>query len=124
MITPIDRERLDSDMSADEVTLRVFEHHLSAFAEGLAAVMSDYDEDSIFVTPERTYRGLDEIRDFFEMFMEGATPEFWEAFTIRAKIVEGDVGYLVWDSRPQVALATDTLVVRNGKIALHTFTSN
>ncbi|WOF44741.1 nuclear transport factor 2 family protein [Sphingopyxis indica] len=124
MITPIDRERLGSATSAHEVTGRVFEHHLGAFAEGLAAVMSDYDGASILVTPERIYRGLDEIRDFFQMFMGGATPEFWEAFTIRAKVVEGEVAYLVWDSQPQVALATDTLVVRNGKIAVHTFTSN
>src|SRR3546814_20648879 len=84
MITPIDRERLGSATSAHVVTGRVFEHNLGAVAEGLAAVMSDYEGDSILVTPESTFGGWDEIRDLFRRFMGGVMTAFRDAFPICA----------------------------------------
>ncbi|WP_267884222.1 hypothetical protein [Paracidovorax citrulli] len=35
----------------------------------------------------------------------------------------GEVAYLVWEAKPFVPMATDTLYVRDGKIAVQTFTA-
>jgi ketosteroid isomerase-like protein len=102
---------------------RVFEHRLAAFSEGIDAVLSDYAESSIIVTPDGTYRGLSEIRGFFQAFLDTATPEFWAAFKVRAQSVEGEVAYLVWASQSAVPMATDTLLVRDKKIQVQAFTA-
>lgn len=103
-------------------TQAVFEHHLGAFAQGIDAILADYTDGSVLVTPDKTYRGLGEIRGFFQAFLAGATPAFWQSFRIETRQVDGDVAYLVWSAAPTVPRATDTLVVRDGKIAVQTFT--
>ena len=35
----------------------------------------------------------------------------------------GEVAYILWEKRPLIAQATDTFVVRNGKILFQTFTA-
>jgi hypothetical protein len=34
----------------------------------------------------------------------------------------GEVAYILWERQPQISRATDTFVVRNGKILAQTFT--
>jgi hypothetical protein len=104
-------------------TLEVFDHHLQAFAQGLDALVSDYTEASSLVLQDRTLTGLAGIRQFFDGFLAGVQPGFWEAFRIVRKEVSGEVAYLVWEARPFVGLATDTLLVREGKIHVQTFTA-
>jgi hypothetical protein len=36
--------------------------------------------------------------------------------------IEGEIAYLTWSAEPFVRLATDTLLVRDGKIVAQTFT--
>jgi ketosteroid isomerase-like protein len=103
-------------------TQEVFDHHLQAFSAGIDALVSDYTEDSAIVLADRTVQGLAGIRQFFADFLAGARPAFWESFSIRRATVEGDVAYLLWEAKPFVAMATDTLLVRNGKILLQTYT--
>jgi len=97
--------------------------HLQSFAQGIETVLADYTEASVFVTPDATYRGLGEIRGFFQTFLDSATHEFWSAFRLGAQNIEGDVAYITWSAKPFVAMATDTLIVRGGKIHVQTFTS-
>lgn len=104
-----------SAIQAVEETTRVFDHHLGAFAKGLDELMKDYDESSVIVTPDRSFRGAGEIRGFFKAFLDGAKPEFWDAFKVTSKSTEGEIGYLVWDAKPFVPMATNTLFVRDGK---------
>lgn len=103
-------------------THEVFDHHLQAFALGLDALVSDYTEQSVIQLPDKTLRGLTEIRQFFSDFLGSIQPGFWESFQIKRQAVEGDTAYLVWDAKPFVAMATDTLYVRDGKIRVQTFT--
>jgi hypothetical protein len=114
---------MTDSLSTSELTNQVFDHHLGAFAQGLDELLRDYSDDSALITPEKTYRGLDEIRGFFEAFIDSATPEFWSAFEVTGKSTEGEIGYLAWQAKPWVTLATDTLFVRNGKIMVQVFTS-
>ena len=104
-------------------TRQVFEHHLGAFAEGIDAVMADYSAESVLLTPDKTYRGLAEIRAFFEAFINGADAAFWDAFKVLAQNIEGPTAYLVWEAKPAVQMATDTLLVHEGKILTQSFTA-
>lgn len=106
-----------------EVTEQVFDHHLGAFAKGLDELLKDYDDGSVIVTPDKSYRGVSEIRGFFKAFLDGAQPAFWDAFSVTSKSTVGEIAYLVWEAKPFVELATDTLHVKNGKIAVQTFTA-
>lgn len=108
--------------AVEDATLRVFAHHLGAFSEGIEAILSDYTEQSVLLTPDATHRGLQPIRDFFQAFLDGATQEFWDAFRLGTQAVEGDIAYLTWSADPFVPMATDTLLVRDGKILVQTFT--
>ena len=104
------------------ITEQVFHHHLGAFAEGIDSLMDDYTDNSIIITPTGNYVGLGEIRAFFEAFLASATPEFWSAFKVTGQFVQDDVAYLTWSAVPFVPMATDTLVVRNARIVIQTFT--
>jgi hypothetical protein len=103
-------------------TQRVFAHHLGSFSEGIDSILSDYTEHSVLVTPDATYRGLQQIREFFDTFLKSASQEFWDAFKIGTQGIEGEIAYLTWSATPFVTLATDTFLVRNGKILVQTFT--
>lgn len=104
-------------------TKKVLEHHLGAFAKGLDALMADYSKDSSILTHDKQYRGIAEIRGFFDGFLKSVKPGFWEAFKINAQSIDREVGYLVWEAKPFVNIATDTLVVRGNKILIQTFTA-
>ncbi|MEX3981850.1 nuclear transport factor 2 family protein [Paraburkholderia sp. EG287A] len=106
-----------------EATNQVFDHHLGAFAKGLDELLKDYNENSVIVTPDKTYRGVTEIRGFFKAFLDGAQPAFWDAFKVTCKRTEGEIAYLAWEAKPFIEMATDTLYVRDGTIAVQTFTT-
>ena len=84
--------------------------------------MSDYTEQSVIQLPDQTLRGLTEIRQFYADFLNAIQPGFWESFRIKRQAVEGDTAYLVWDAKPFVSMATDTLYISNAKILVQTFT--
>ncbi|OAK61417.1 hypothetical protein A3K87_21045 [Variovorax paradoxus] len=113
-----------SDASAaTRTTKAVLDHHLGAFAKGLDELMKDYSASSFILTHDKQYRGQAEIRGFFDGFLKSVKPGFWEAFKINAQAIHADVAYLLWEAKPFVNIATDTLVVRGGKIAVQTFTA-
>jgi hypothetical protein len=112
-----------NDATAAGETQAALGRHLQSFAQGIDAVLAEYSEASVIVTPDATYRGLDEIGGFFRGFLDSATPEFWDAFKLGAQNVVGDVAYITWSAKPFVPLATDTLIVRSGKIQVQTFTA-
>ncbi len=43
--------------------------------------------------------------------------------TLRRQEAIGDVAYIVWEARPWFGFATDTFVVRDGKILFQTFSA-
>lgn len=112
-----------TEISRVRSTQEVFEHHLHAFSQGLDALVSDYTEQSCIVLQNGSLHGISAIRQFFEGFLQGLPPGFWQAFEIQRQDVHADVAYLVWSAKPFVALATDTLLVRDGRIQVQTFTS-
>jgi hypothetical protein len=85
--------------------------------------MEDYTDHSILVTHDAVYRGLAEIRQFFTALLGGLPAGFFDAFRMNRQEVTGDMAYILWEAKPWLPLATDTFVVRNGKILFQTFTA-
>jgi hypothetical protein len=102
-------------------TAATLAHHLQAITESIDAVLSDYTEESVLLTQSGPIVGLVGIRAFLERFIGDAPPALVAALTIVRQDIHGEVAYLIWKAEPFVALATDTFVIRNGKIAAQTF---
>jgi hypothetical protein len=96
-------------------------HHLQAFSEGIDAIMLDFTPESVLFTPDGPLQGLEPIRAFFAGFLNTSPPELLGAMTLLRQDVQGDVAYIVWKAEPYIPLASDTFVVRNGKIVAQSF---
>lgn len=105
------------------MTETVVRSHLQAFIEqkGIAAILSDYDDEACFLCEDKTYSGKREIRDFFEHFIAALPQQAINRFALRSLRVAGDVAYITWSVDPELPLGTDTFVVRQGKIVSQTF---
>jgi hypothetical protein len=64
-----------NDTAAASETRAALGRHLQSFAQGIETILADYTNASVIVTPDTTYRGLNEIRGIFRRFLDSATPE-------------------------------------------------
>lgn len=99
-------------------------HHLNSFGAGdLVSTMADYTAESKLFTLEGLLRGPEAIRGFFvKIFEEFAKPG--GSFEMLRQEVDGDAAYIVWKAETAdrfYELATDTFIVKNGKIVTQTF---
>ena len=95
--------------------------HLQAFTEGIDAIMRDYTESSVVFTPQGPFSGIESIRAFFAGFLADSPPELLAAMTLLRQDVAGEIAYILWKAEPFIPLATDTFVIRDGKIVVQTF---
>lgn len=115
---------MSSTLTIPDAMARLLTHHLGSFkANDLDALMSDYTDESVLITGDATFTGSAEIRGFFAalipQFPSGSTSLELDRMT-----VVDDLLFIVWHaSTPtlNVALGTDTLLVRHGKIHRQTF---
>ena len=107
-------------MSTETSTQATLGHHLQAFAEGIDAILQDFTEDSVVITPDATFRGLAEIRAFLTALVESLPAGIWDSFKVNRSEVAGEVAYILWETKPWFPLGTDTFVVRDGKIVYQT----
>jgi ketosteroid isomerase-like protein len=105
-------------------TQRVVEYHIQRFREGdLEGVLEDFSPEAVVFTPSGTLKGKTEIETLFRNLLE----EFGKpaaSETVRTAIFEGDYAYLIWSGETgdnNYEFATDTFVVRNGKIVMQSF---
>ena len=108
-------------------TNAVLDHHLAAFSAGdIDEILKDYTDESTVITPDTTYKGRQAIHSFFGDLFSGLLKPGTYDFTQDTRKIEGDVAYSVWHANSAAAnipLATDTWVVRDGKIATQTYTA-
>jgi ketosteroid isomerase-like protein len=102
-------------------TEAVFLKHLQALGQGVDAIMEDYSDDSMLLTPDATFRGVEQIRGFFTAVTPLFTPAFFQAMTVIRQEITDEVAYVVWKSEPVFGYASDTFLIRNGKILVQTF---
>jgi len=105
-------------------TSDVLDQHLKCFGENdLDGVLADYSSDAVLFVPGRPLRGPDAIKPFFQAFFsEFAKPG--ASFSMQQQYVEGDYAYILWSAETadnSYEAATDTFVVRNGKIVAQSF---
>lgn len=105
-------------------TTEVLDHHIKCFGEGdLEGILSDYAPDAVLFTPDGPRRGVDAIRPFFQaMFAEFGKPG--TTFSMKTRSVVGEFSYVVWAAETAdnvYEMATDTQVVRDGKIVAQSF---
>jgi hypothetical protein len=96
-------------------------HHLQAFSEGIDSIMRDYTDASVLFTPDGPLNGLQPIRAFFDGFLRTSPPELLRAMTLIRQDTHGDVAYILWKAEPFIPLATDTFLIRDGKILAQSF---
>jgi hypothetical protein len=106
-----------------DTTEVVVNRHLQAFGAGdLDDILADYADDARLFTPFGMVRPEDLADLFKRLFAEFGKPG--TTFDLKYQVVEGDIGFIVWSAETadnEYEFATDTFVVRNGKIASHTF---
>jgi hypothetical protein len=105
-------------------TQAVLQRHLQAAGESVDAVMADYVDESVLITHDATYRGRAQIRSFFAELLEGGTRGFLAAFEMKRQEVVGELAFILWEAKPWFAFATDTLIIRDGKIVFQTFAAS
>ena len=102
----------------------VLNQHLKSFGENdLDGILADYSTDAVLFIPGRPLRGTDAIKPFFQAFLsEFAKPG--ASFSMREQCVEGEYAYILWSAETadnSYEAATDTFVVRDGKIVAQSF---
>ena len=101
----------------------VFNHHLQAvMAHDLPAIMQDYAEDAVILTPQGPVVGKAAIQESYTDFvLPMLTNEFFQNMkTLRQDIV-GEIVYLVWEVAGVADLGVDIFVIRDGKIVSQAF---
>ena len=105
-------------------TQQVLDHHWKAFqGNDLEETMADYTEESFLITPDKTYKGLAEIRENFVKAF-AAFPKNSSTLQLDKSVVLQDVGYIIWKATTptfKLSFGTDTFIVQNGKIIRQTY---
>ena len=106
-------------------TKDVLDNHLKCFGEGdLTGILSDYAPSAVLFTSDGPLRGAEAIRPLFQAMIA----EFGKAgaaFTMKQQFIEADYAYILWTAETadnMYEMATDTFVVRDGKIVAQSFT--
>jgi ketosteroid isomerase-like protein len=105
-------------------TKDVVDNHVKCFGKGdLMGILSDYAPGAVLFTSDGPLRGSDAMRPLFQaMIAEFGKPG--AVFSMKQQSVEGDYAYILWTAETAdnvYEVATDTFVVRDGKIVAQSF---
>ena len=102
----------------------VLDQHLKCFGENdLDGVLADYSSDAVLFIPGKPLKGPDAIKPFFQTLFR-SLQSLAPRFRCGEQRVEGDYAYILWSAETadnSYEAATDTFVVRNGKIVAQSF---
>jgi len=108
-------------------TQEVLNHHLESFGKGdVDAILEDYTEDSVVITPTDTLKGLDAIRAVFEALTTQMLPPGCDFEMVKMEVID-EVAYIIWNAESDThkfTAGTDTLIVKGGKITTQTFAAH
>jgi len=99
----------------------VFQHHFAALEAGdVEAVMADYNQHSVVITPGGVARGVGAIRQGVTMLLSALPRATWQLTT---QIYDGNILFLRWaaDSRnAEVKDGVETYIFKDGRILVQT----
>jgi ketosteroid isomerase-like protein len=105
-------------------TKDVADHHLESLLAGdLEETMKDYDDTSVFISPNGVARGREEITAVFTRLLSTIFAPGTYTLTVDFDHVEGDVAMIMWHADCQgvtIPLGTDTMIIRDGVILTQT----
>ncbi len=112
------------ETSESDVLTIVLMHHLDSFMHNdLPALMSDYSDESVFITQDATYTGLNEIKNFFTALLIHFPIEE-SRFELDKMVVKDELGFIIWHANTPtlvVPFGTDTFIIKDKKIVQQTF---
>jgi ketosteroid isomerase-like protein len=105
-------------------TTEVVNQHLKCFAEkDLDGVLADYASNAVLFIPGGPLRGPAAMKPFFQdLISEFSKPG--STFSMQQQHADGDYAYILWSAETAdntFEAATDTFIVRNGKIVAQSF---
>lgn len=105
-------------------TRDVLHNHIASFGKGdLDGILGDYAPTAVLFTPAGPLVGIDAIRPLFVgLLAEFAKPG--SSFELKHQSIHGDHAYILWSAETadnRYDLATDTFVVKDGKIVAQSF---
>ena len=78
---------------------RSLQRHLSSFQENnLEALMADYTSESVLITPDTSYTGLEEIKDYF-VDLISHFPKQKSSIELDKTVINDDLVYIVWHGK-------------------------
>jgi ketosteroid isomerase-like protein len=99
---------------------RLVADHLAASASGdIDALLDDYDESAVLITPGGITSGKPAIRQAFEDLFKDSLP----TLILRNELYSQNVGYITWfmdEGKASELHGSDTFVIRDGKIVVQT----
>jgi ketosteroid isomerase-like protein len=105
-------------------TKEVLDHHWNTFqANDLEGVMADYTEESVLITPDKTIRGMEDLRKHFA-YVFTLFPKDSTTLKLDKSIVDRDVAYIIWSAdapKLDITYGTDTFIIKDGKIVRQTY---
>lgn len=108
-------------------TKEILDHHLAAFFKyDIQGVLSDYAKEIVFFTAQGPLNGIEAVKSLFQ----GLIAEFKKPgtnFSMQKYYIDGDHGYILWNAETAenvYEMATDTFVVRDGKIVAQSYTAH
>jgi hypothetical protein len=106
-------------------TKDVLDNHLKCFGAGdLQGILADFAPGAVLLTPDGPLVGADAMKPMYQaLIAEFAQPG--SSFHLKVQSVVDHYGYILWTAETAdnvYELATDTFVVRDGKIVAQSFT--
>lgn len=102
---------------------QTIERHLAMFQAGdVEGLMLDYAEDCVLMVDDQVMAGHAAVRPFFQHVFTAMFPGGVK-LAMESTATSGDVTLIKWSARTPdlvVSMGTDTLVLRDGKIRVHT----
>ena len=121
---PLEEESMTEHVIDAGQTAAVLEHHLNSFgANDLEAILEDYTDESILITQDSTYVGLEQIKGLF-VGLFPAFPTGESEINLDKMVINNEMAFIVWHgSSPsvEVPFATDTFIIMDGKIVRQSF---
>jgi len=106
-------------------TEEVLARHWRDFRAGdVESILADYAPDAMVITPQATRNGVAQIREAFNALFAGVMPPKTSTTKLEKEVVEGELAFIVWSGssdKYNIPFATDTFLVRGGKIVRQTF---
>ena len=107
-------------------TKDVLARHGKALRGGdIKAVLADYASDAVLFTKDGAFKGLGAIKPVFTAIVSEFSKPGMTANRAQ-ELIDGDYAYILWTAETAdnvYEMATDTFVVRDGKIVAQSFTA-